>query len=170
MTLVGWVLVIILVFLGFLSCFINKIPGPLLVAIATLLAKAMIGLGNWGLVAAVFALAIAAMIASKYMSKFAKEKLFPYSKGASVATTVGCILGLIFLIAGREASVGVMIFLLILGFLILPFAFSFGVEYAKQKNTDAALKSAGSCCAVYLADTMLKLAVVYIAVRYVMFG
>lgn len=167
MDILGWVLVIFLYLLGFLSCFINKIPGPMICAVATAAAKLMLESkvkGGWDIVAVVFGLAILAIILSKLMTKLAKSKLQDYSKGASRATTWACILGLIILLAG--ARDGGLIFFLILGFVILPYAFAFLVELIKQKKANLALKSAGSCFLVYVADTMMKIVTLYVSVYY----
>ena len=153
MEVVGLILVIILYCFGFLSCFINKVPGPLLVAIATVLAKCCMSdiSGGW------LQVAIVAMIVSKKLTKVAKAKLHPYSKGASFATTIASILALLILVGTKDSSVGVVIAVFVIGFIVLPYAFAYLVEIIKQKNNSLALKSAGSATVVYLSDTMLKL-------------
>ena len=159
MEVVGLILVIILYCFGFLSCFINKVPGPLLVAIATVLAKCCMSdiSGGWLQVSIVCVLAIVAMIVSKKLTKVAKAKLHPYSKGASFATTIASILALLILVGTKDSSVGVVIAVFVIGFIVLPYAFAYLVEIIKQKNNSLALKSAGSATVVYLSDTMLKL-------------
>ena len=136
MEILGFVLVGILYLFGFLSCFINKIPGPMLCAFATLFAKLMIDVkGGWGIVAMVFALAIFAIFASKYMTRIAKAKLHQYSKGASVATTVGSLIGMITMLAvANDISVVGMIITIIIGFIVLPYLLAFLVELIKQKS------------------------------------
>lgn len=170
MSFLGIVLVVILYILGFLSCFINKIPGPIICAFATLFAKLMIDVkGGWGIVAMTFALAIVAFFASKYMTRLAKDKLQQYSKGASLATTIGSLIGMITLFAvgtSKDSTIVVVIISIICGFIILPYLLAFLVEFIKQKKSDLALKSAGSATAVYLADTMLKLLILYLSVYY----
>ncbi|MDD5871428.1 MAG: DUF456 family protein [Bacteroidales bacterium] len=159
MEIVALILVILLYCFGFLSCFINKVPGPLLVAIATVLAKCCIDsvTGGWLQVVIVCVLAIAAMIASKMITKVAKAKLHPYSKGASFATTIASILALLILVGVKDSSAGTVVAVFLIGFIVLPFVFAYLVEIIKQKNNGLALKSAGSATAVYLSDTMLKL-------------
>ena len=168
MEILGFVLVGILYLFGFLSCFINKIPGPMLCAFATLFAKLMIDVkGGWGIVAMTFGLAILAIIASKFMTRLAKAKLQQYSKGASVATTVGSLLGMVTLLAvAKDLSAMGMVITLIIGFIVLPYLLAFLVEFIKQKKGALALKSAGSATAVYLADTMLKLLILYLSIYY----
>lgn len=172
MEILGFVLVGILYLFGFLSCFINKIPGPMLCAFATLFAKLMIDVkGGWGIVAMVFALAIFAIFASKFMSRIAKAKLQHYSKGASVATTVGSLIGMVTMLAvANDVSVAGMIITLIIGFIALPYLLAFLIELIKQKKGALALKSAGSATAVYLADTMLKLLILYLSIYYMFMG
>lgn len=68
------IFVIVLLCLGFLSCFINKIPGPLFVVIAVLTAQlGMDTAPGWGAVAIVTVIAIAAFVLSKYMTRIAKK-------------------------------------------------------------------------------------------------
>ena len=140
----------------------------MLCAFATLFAKLMIDVkGGWGIVAMVFALAIFAIFASKFMTRIAKAKLHQYSKGASVATTVGSLIGMITMLAvANDISVVGMIITIIIGFIVLPYLLAFLVELIKQKSGALALKSAGSATAVYLADTMLKLLILYLSIYY----
>lgn len=169
MEILGYVLVIFLYLLGFLSCFVNKIPGPMLCAIATLLAKMMIDVkGGWDIVALTFGLAILAIFASRYMSKVAKDKLQHYSKGASIANTVGSMIGLVSILAVGSGEVDgwVVLVTAAIGLIVLPYLLAFLVELIKQKKGSLALKSAGSATAVYLADTMLKLLILYVSVYY----
>ena len=53
-----------------------------------------------------------------------------------------------------------------IGLIVLPYLLAFLVELIKQKKGSLALKSAGSATAVYLADTMLKLLILYVSVYY----
>ena len=101
------------------------------------------------------------------MTSIDKAKLNQYSKGASVATTVCSLIGMITMLAvANDISVVGMIITIIIGFIVLPYLLAFLVELIKQKSGALALKSAGSATAVYLADTMLKLLILYLSIYY----
>ena len=126
MEMLIWIFIGILLALGFLSCFINKIPGPMLLFISILVAQ--IGLDHgpgWGAVAIVAVIAIAAFILSKVITRIVK-KMQEYSKKASVATTIASIIGLILMagVGSNKADNATMIIVLIVGFIVLPFLFA----------------------------------------------
>ena len=156
MDILIWIFIGILLALGFLSCFINKIPGPMLLFIGILVAQ--IGLDHgpgWGAVAIVAVIAIVAFILSKVITRIVK-KMQEYSKKASVATTIASLIGLL-LMAGAGSNNATIIIVLIVGFIVLPFLFAFLVESIRQKSVALGAKSATAATIAYLADTALKL-------------
>ncbi len=164
-----WCFVALLLCLGFLGCFINKVPGPIAVVIATLLAILCLDIPiGWGTFAIITALAIVSMIASKLLVKLAK-KLQEYSKRATWGTTIGSIIGLLLLlgITGSDSS-ALLIIILIVGLIVLPFVFAFLLELTNKQGAPMALKCATSATCAYLSDTLLKLAVFVYAI-YVIF-
>lgn len=160
MTIVWWILVALCLVFGFLGCFINKVPGPIAVVIALLIA--MLGLQisiSWGTFAIVAAMAVVSMIASKLLVKLVK-KMHEYSKRGTWGTTIGSIIGMCVLAAMANAdSIGVIILMFIVGLVIIPFVLAFLLELTNKNGAPEALKSAGSATCAYLVDTMLKLAV-----------
>ena len=95
LTILWWALVALCLCLGFLGCFINKVPGPIGVVIATLLAILCLDIPiEWSTFGIITALAIASMIVSKLLVKLVK-KLQEYSKRATWGTTIGSIIGLL---------------------------------------------------------------------------
>ena len=164
-----WVLVALCLCFGFLGCFINKVPGPVAVVIATLLAILCLDIPiSWGTFAIITALAIASMIVSKLLVKMVK-KLQEYSKRATWGTTIGSIIGLL-LVWGSSSSDSTALFvtMLIVGFIVLPFTLAFLLELTNKQGAPMALKCAASATCAYLSDTLLKLAVFVYAV-YVIF-
>ena len=169
MTILWWCFVALLLCLGFLGCFINKVPGPIAVVIATLLAILCLDIPiGWGTFAIITALAIVSMIASKLLVKMAK-KLQEYSKRATWGTTIGSIIGLLLLlgITGSD-SAALLVIILIVGLIVLPFVFAFLLELTNKQGAAMALKCATSATCAYLSDTLLKLAVFVYAI-YVIF-
>ena len=169
LTILWWVLIALLLSCGFIGCFINKVPGPIAVVIALLVA--MLGLDiniGWGTFAIVAALAVASMVASKVLVKLVK-KMQEYSKRASWGTTIGSVIGLGILAgSGSVESVGVIILIGIVALVLLPFVLAFLLELTNRNGAAAALKCAASATCAYLADTCLKL-VVFIYAIYAIF-
>jgi uncharacterized protein YqgC (DUF456 family) len=167
--IIWWCLVALLLCFGFLGCFINKVPGPVAVVLATLIA--ILGLDipiEWSTFAIITAMAIASIVASKLLVKLVK-KLQEYSKRATWGTTIGSIIGLL-LVCGsaHEDSAGIIISVIIIGFIVLPFVLAFLFELTNKQGAVMALKCAASATCAYLSDTLLKLAVFVYAV-YVIF-
>ena len=169
MNILWWVLVALCLVFGFLGCFINKVPGPIAVVIATLLAKLCLDIPfEWSAFGIITALAIASMIASKMLVKLAK-KMQEYSKRATWGTTIGSVIGLLLVWGTSSAdSTALMITMLIVGFIVLPFVLSFLLELTNKQGAPMALKCATSATCAYLSDTLLKLAVFVYAI-YVIF-
>ena len=160
--MVLFILFILCLALGFIGCFINKVPGPLLVAIGALLFKFSDGgqLMSWLPIIIVWALAIGAMIGSKMLTQKAKS-ICNYSKAATWAAS---IVSLIFMILSATTGNNVLSWVFaIVGLTVFPFAAAYLVEMTKTK--DAALKNATACELAFLADTGLKLLVVIVAVN-----
>lgn len=164
-----WVLVGLCLVVGFLGCFINKVPGPVAVVVATLLAILCLDIPiEWGTFVIITALAIASMIASKLLVKLVK-KMHEFSKRATWGTTIGSISGLL-LVWGVSSSdsTALLVTMLIVGFIVLPFLLAFLLELTNKQGAPMALKCAASATCAYLADTLLKLAVFIYAI-YVIF-
>ncbi|HAE25136.1 MAG TPA: hypothetical protein DCG33_07325, partial [Prevotellaceae bacterium] len=121
LTILWWALVALCLCLGFLGCFINKVPGPIAVVIATLLAILCLDIPiEWSTFGIITALAIASMIVSKLLVKLVK-KLQEYSKRATWGTTIGSIIGLLLVYGATSSdSKALLITMLIVGFVVLP--------------------------------------------------
>lgn len=169
LSILWWVLVGLCLVFGFLGCFINKVPGPIAVVIATLLAITCLDIPiEWGTFGIITALAVASMIVSKLLVKLVK-KLQEYSKRATWGTTIGSIIGLLLVWGSASAdSDALLVVMLIIGFIVLPFVLAFLLELTNKQGVQMALKSAASATCVYLSDTLLKLAVFVYAI-YVIF-
>ena len=165
LTILWWVFIGLLLCLGFLGCFVNKVPGPIAVVLATVLAKLCLDIPfEWYVVAIAAALAAGSMFASKVLVKLVK-KLHEYSKRATWGTTIGSIIGLLLLVgvSGIESAVLVLLMGLI-ALVVVPFVLAFLFELSNKNGAVCALKSAASATAAYLADTCLKLAVFIYAI------
>lgn len=169
LTILWWALVALLLCFGFLGCFINKVPGPIAVVIATLLAILLLDIPiEWSTFGIITALAIASMIVSKLLVKLVK-KLQEYSKRATWGTTIGSIVGLLLVWgAASSESNALLVTMLIVGFIVLPFVLAFLLELTNKQGAVMALKCATSATCAYLSDTLLKLAV-FVYAFYVIF-
>lgn len=169
LSILWWVLVALCLGFGFLGCFINKVPGPVAVVIATLIAILALDIPiSWGTFGIITALAIASMIVSKLLVKLVK-KLQEYSKRATWGTTIGSIIGLGLVAGAAQAdSNAMMIAMVIVGLIVLPFVLAFLLELTNKQGAAMAVKCATSATCAYLSDTLLKLAVFIYAI-YVIF-
>lgn len=165
LSILWWVLIALLLCFGFLGCFVNKVPGPIAVVLATLLAKWCLDMPfEWYVVAIAAALAAASMFASKVLVRLVK-KLHEYSKRATWGTTIGSIIGLLLLIGVSGVDSAALVLLIaVVALLVLPFVFAFLLELTNKNGAVCALKSAASATAAYFADTCLKLAVFIYAI------
>lgn len=169
LTILWWVLVGLCLVFGFLGCFINKVPGPIAVVIATLIAILALDIPiEWSTFGIIAGLAVASMIVSKLLVKLVK-KLQEYSKRATWGTTIGSLVGLLLVWGSASAdSNALIITMLIVGFIVLPFVLAFLFELTNKQGASMALKCATSATCAYLSDTLLKLAVFVYAI-YVIF-
>lgn len=168
MEFVWWGIFAICFVFGFLGCFINKIPGPIAVVIATIVAMAALDIEVEGLtVGIIVALAIGSMIASKILVKMVK-KAQTFTKRGSWGTTIGSIVGLCVLAKCSGDSVFLAIVMGIVGLVVIPFIFAFLLELTHKLGTPVAVKYATAATSAYLADTFLKL-IVFAYATYVLF-
>lgn len=169
MEIFWWILLALLLCCGFLGCFINKVPGPIAVVLASLIGITALAVDlEWGHFAIIAVLAVVSIIASKVLVKLAK-KMQEYSKRATIGTTIGSIIGLI-LVAGASSmdSDAAVIVTAIVGLVVLPFVLAFLLELTNKNGAAMAVKCATAATCAYLADTCLKL-VVFIYAVYMMF-
>lgn len=169
LAILWWVLVGLCLVFGFLGCFINKVPGPIAVVIATLIAILALDIPiEWSTFGIIAGLAVASMIVSKLLVKLVK-KLQEYSKRATWGTTIGSLVGLLLVWGSASAdSNALLVTMLIVGFVVLPFVLAFLLELTNKQGAAMALKCATSATCAYLSDTLLKLAVFVYAI-YVIF-
>jgi uncharacterized protein YqgC (DUF456 family) len=168
MEILWWVLFALLFACGFLGCFINKVPGPLAVLLATILGYTALDLpADWGHIGIIAGLVVASMIASKVLVKLAK-KMYEFSKRGGRGTTIGSIVGLLLISGSAGMDAWVTWVFAIVGLVILPFVLSFLFELTNKNGAAVALKAATAATCAYLADTCLKL-VVFVYALYVMF-
>lgn len=166
LTILWWALVALCLCLGFLGCFINKVPGPIAVVIATLLAILCLDIPiEWSTFAIITALAIVSMIASKLLVKLVK-KMQEYSKRATWGTTIGSIIGLLLVLGSSDTESGALIItMMVVGFIVLPFVLAFLLELTNKQGALMAVKCAASATCAYLSDTLLKLVVFVYAIH-----
>lgn len=158
-----WIAAILLICVGFLGCFVNKIPGPLLAFIGILLPVLFgdVEAEVWMLVL-IGVLVVASMIVSSKVLPKLGSKIHPFGKAGSWGTTIGSLLGIIGVgVAGSMSPVVT----LILSFIALPYGFAFLFELISQKSAGTAIKAAGGAYVTFLVGTVLKLVVCYLSLR-----
>lgn len=162
MTIVALCIAFLLMGVGLVGCFFDRFPGPLVAFVGLLIAKFMLSLPiDWYILVICAVLVVASMIVNtKYIPMLAK-KVYPYDKAGRWGTLVGSLFTF-FCIAGSEMGDVVCIVLLF----ILPFVFAWLFEVVKTKNVTEGTKRGGSAYIVFLAGTIVKLAVVYLCFRF----
>lgn len=147
--------------LGFLGCFVNKIPGPILAFIGILLLKFVNDVPVSEVALVVIAVTvILSYILPKILLPKLKKHIVEYGKAASWGATIGSILGLIILCGVGFDSMVVGIILLIVAIVVLPYLFALVFEGISKKDWSKAVPAAGGALIEYLCTTLLKLAVV----------
>ena len=166
-----WALVAISLIFGLIGCFVNKIPGPLFVVIATLIAILCLDIPiSWTTFAVIAVLALASIVLSKILVKLVR-KLWEFGKRGSLGTTLGSLAGLLLIGSASQSiddsSTASLVLITVIGLVILPFVLSFLLELTSRKGAVSALKSAIAATSSYLVDTCLKLAVFIFAIGYI---
>ena len=166
-----WIIIGLLLVIGFLGCFINKFPGPVAVLLAMILAivgpKLQIG---WGAVAVVAVLVVASFYITKKIPQLVKS-FQEYSKKASLGTTIGSIVALIAMGAMMKSLGNSQVVFFIVGILMLiaiPFGFAYLFELSNKQEGFNPVKSATAATVVYAANTMVKL-IIFVYAIYAIF-
>ncbi len=158
-----WIIVGLFLLLGFLGCFINKVPGPICVVIAVLIAKLAMDLPvSWGIIALIAVLAIASIFAAKKLVQLVKSAQ-EYSKRAAVGTTIGSIIGLCVMLGFKSSSTGVLIGIAVVALVLIPFVMALLLELTNKERKGTAMQCAIAATGAYLCDTFLKLVVFVLA-------
>ncbi|MBD5459375.1 MAG: DUF456 domain-containing protein [Lachnospiraceae bacterium] len=153
----GIALIFLLLAFGFLGCFVNKFPGPLLCFIAIFLAKVAFSVPiSWGIIVLIAILVAASMFFLNKYLPILGQKVAPFTKGAQ-GTLLGSIIGVI-LICLSKSTTGLII-LMIIGLVLIPFGLAYLMEYSVQKDSSAALSSAIGATVTYLCSTCVKLVI-----------
>lgn len=132
-----WALVALSLIFGLIGCFVNKIPGPLFVVIATLIAILCLDIPiSWSTFAVIAVLALASMILSKILVKLVR-KIQEFSKRGALGTTLGSITGLLIIgsvsSGGEDVSTGTLILVAVIGLVVIPFVLSFLLELTNKR-------------------------------------
>lgn len=162
MALFWGIIIFICMSFGLIGCFVNKVPGPLFVLIACIIAHFAMPdeVVGWGIIALVAAIWIISYILNKKVLPKLATKIQEYSKDATWGTTVGSVIGIIILAissACRDISAAAIVLIFVIGFVILPYGFAYLFEFLKRKDAVIASKCAASAYVVYLINTIVKL-------------
>lgn len=163
MTFLIIALSVILIGIGFIGCFVHKIPGPAIAFAGMLLF--IFGTDvpvPWTGIIICVVLLIALWAATKYFIPTITTKISEFGKGGKWGATIGSILGLLVILSFNYhfdlGPVGI-VFTYILAFFILPFGLALLFETNSRKSLEAALKPATAAYLTYLLGLMLKLAI-----------
>lgn len=156
-TIIGFVLIAI----GFIGCFVHKIPGPLLAFAGILVFH--FGNGSCISTTALILCAVAviiSMVLGHYMPKITK-RIHEFGKGGKAGAIIGSLLGLIAIAGAGSADIdtGLFIVFIITGLVIIPFAFAYIGEMIARKSAKEALMPAVAAYITYFTGMVIKLAV-----------
>ena len=159
-----WIIVALFFVLGFLGCFINKVPGPICVVIGVLIAKVAKDLPvSWATIALIAVLAIFSLFAAKKLVQAVKSAQ-DYSKRAAIGTTLGSIIGLGLMLNFKSSSTITLIGIAAVALILVPFVLALLLELTSKERKGTAIQCATAATGAYLCDTFLKLVVFVLAV------
>jgi uncharacterized protein YqgC (DUF456 family) len=158
--IIGW----LLLGLGVLGCFINKIPSPLLAFLGLLIQMWMcnVDVEMWALILTAV-LVVVSMVASKKLVPKIGKMVSDFGKAGSWGTTIGSLVGMLLMAVGSGSTI-VLVIAIVSALLILPYVFAFLFELIVRKSVQAAAQAAGGALVAFLVGTMLKLAVCALAI------
>lgn len=162
MSLLVWILGILLIAFGFLGCFVNKIPGPML---------SFIGLCvlTFGVPLHLDKLILLYIFIGVLLSMYLSKKILPkvgalvaeYGKGGSWGATIGSLIGIFIVlgVASEDVSNFALIMAIIGAFIVLPYIFASLFEMIARKSFTGGFQAGAGALVAFLCGTMLKLAV-----------
>lgn len=151
---------IVLMCVGLLGCFINRIPGPILTFIGILIFN--YGTDNHVFETYEIILCAVAVVATKIIDHFIPKltsKISEFSKGGKWGCTIGSIIGIIILLSVDYESTLSVIATIIISILVIPFIGAYIGEFIKNHDIKKAVKPTLAAFTSFLIGTMIKLAV-----------
>ena len=159
---------ILFISIGFLGCFVHRIPGAA-ISFLGILALHFGTSVNFSTQALIFVglLTVAATLLARYIPTIV-SRIHKIGKAGKWGSIIGSLSGLALIAsAGIEANLNMQILLYLTSFVILPFSLSFIFELICQKNLKEALRTALASYLSYLLGTLLNLGIccygVYVA-------
>ena len=155
---------VLLFIIGFIGCFVHKIPGPLIAFIGILIYR-FAGAGGDAISASALVLCAVAVVLSMILTHHAPKltkKIAKFGKGGTWGSIVGSLLGLALLASVSEDAMDGFfpaLLMLIVAFGVIPFALSYLFEFASRKDAKAALMPAVAAYVTFLSGMLIKLAV-----------
>lgn len=146
----------LLMAVGLVGCFIQRIPGPILTFIGVLLLQFGAELDMFdtlGLIICAVVI-ILSMIIGRFVPRLT-TKISPFGKGGKWGTTLGSIIGVLVLWPMMpEAPVAIP---LILGLVVVPFLAAYLGESIAHRSFSQSFRPTLGAYATYLVGTFLKL-------------
>lgn len=155
---------VLLFIIGFIGCFVHKIPGPLIAFIGILVYR-FAGAGGDAISGSALALCAVAVVLSMILTHFSPKltkKIAKFGKAGTWGSIVGSLLGLAVLATASEDFMDgffPVLLMLVVAFAVIPFALSYLFEFAARKDAKGALMPAVAAYVTFLSDMLIKLAV-----------
>lgn len=156
------VLSVFLIAVGFVGCFVHKIPGPLIAYIGLLVFHFSSG-GDILSGSALFLCALAvvlSMVLDRKMPQITKF-ISKFGKGGKWGCILGSFVGLLLMIGMKNYlnEVFVTILIVVLSFVVIPFALAYTFETIANKSPKLALMPAVAAYVSFFAGMLVKLGV-----------
>ena len=151
---------IVLMCLGFLGCFINRIPGALIsfLGILTLHFGTEVNFSTEALIL-VGVLTLIATLVAKHIPSILSH-IHEIGKAGKWGSILGSLGGIMIIYnAGPNLETSKLNLLLITAFILLPFGFSFLFELVSKKDIKEALMTATASYVSYLLSVLLNLGI-----------
>lgn len=157
-TILAMVFGFLLVILGFIFCFVHKIPGQLLAFIGLLVIKfaADLPVPAWALIVCTL-LVIISMLVDRLVLPILAKRIHEYGKASTRGTIIGSLIALLV-----GLSVHSTVWPAIICFFTLPYILAYLFEFGSVKKSEEAFQRAGAGYIVFLCSTLLKLIVVFL--------
>lgn len=157
--IISWLLICV----GFLGCFIHKLPGPVIAFIGMLvfIFGTQVPVIPWVGIIICLVMLIASYIAEKKLIPYIAEKISKFGGAAKWGAIIGSIIGLFSLYAitqAMDSDFGAII-AFIVSFGIIPFGCSLLFETISTKSVALALKPATAAYVSFVMGLVLKLLV-----------
>lgn len=155
-----------LIAFGFILCFFGKFPGQVLAYAGMLVAYFSLDVKYpmWILILC-GVLVLASLVINKKLVPKMASKIHEFGKAGRIGTFIGSLVSIICM-----ASLSDQVYIALALLLILPYLFAFLFEFISQKNLAEGAKRAAGAYSMFVASTLLNIAICTFCLLEVIYG